>query len=60
MAKESKKVEVAVAAELEVLRDEWCWLVALGIGLIVVGAFAIGSAFTATMASVICSRASSQ
>jgi uncharacterized membrane protein HdeD (DUF308 family) len=42
-----------VAHEIEGLRKNWFWLLVLGIALVVVGLMAIGSAFIATLATVI-------
>jgi uncharacterized membrane protein HdeD (DUF308 family) len=45
-------ISVDATAELKSLKGEWKWLVALGLMLVVVGTFAIGSSFAATMVSV--------
>jgi uncharacterized membrane protein HdeD (DUF308 family) len=37
------------AQELEVLRKHWCWFLALGIAMVVLGTIAIGSACIATV-----------
>lgn len=40
------------AAELQELRRNWGWFLVLGIGLIILGALAIGASFVATLATV--------
>lgn len=39
--------------EIEMLRDKWCWFLALGIAMVVLGTIAIGSAVVATAAAVV-------
>jgi|SRR3972149_5219864 len=40
-----------LAQELESLRDQWCWFLALGIAMVVFGTIAIGSVVVATVAA---------
>ena len=39
--------------ELEVIRGQWAWLLALGIVLVVVGTLAIGAPFVASLATAL-------
>jgi len=52
-ALEENSITADTVSELESLKGEWKWLVALGLMLIFVGTFAVGSSFAATMVSVV-------
>lgn len=41
------------AHEIQMLRDKWCWFLALGIAMVVLGTIAIGDAVVATEAAVV-------
>jgi uncharacterized membrane protein HdeD (DUF308 family) len=41
------------AHELQTLRDKWCWFLALGIAMVVLGTIAIGDAVVATEAATV-------
>lgn len=43
----------AFAHEIQMLRDKWCWFLALGIAMVVLGTIAIGDAVVATEAAVV-------
>ena len=46
------RVGVTVSDELDALREEWVWFLALGIGLVVVGMIALGAAFWVTLGAI--------
>ena len=49
---EQSRVGVTVSDELNALKEEWVWFLALGIGLVVVSLIALGAAFWVTMGAV--------
>lgn len=46
------RVGVTVSDELNALKEEWVWFLALGIGLVVISMIALGAAFWVTMGAV--------
>ncbi len=49
---EQSRVGVTASDELNALKEEWVWFLALGIGLVVVGMIALGATFWVTMGAV--------
>ncbi len=49
---EQSRVGVTVSDELNSLKEEWVWFLALGIGLVVISMIALGAAFWVTMGAV--------
>src|SRR3974390_1689328 len=53
MASDRRDVRRVLRHELEVIRGQWAWLLALGIVLVVVGAIAIGMPLLTTLATAL-------